>query len=83
METKVRLRIAGIYYDEKFELGALPPVPAIAIPGRTAPAGPTIFELLEAAVNKECDRTCGVRIEKTGSVGNWPSCNAMRVQQTV
>jgi hypothetical protein len=52
METKVRLRIAGIYYDEKFELGALPPVPAIDIPGRTAPAGPTIFELLEAAVNK-------------------------------
>ena len=27
----------------------------------------------------ECDRTCGVRPVKTGSVGNWPSCNAMRV----
>jgi hypothetical protein len=31
------------------------------------------------AVQSECDRTCGVRPVKTGSVGNWPSCNAMRV----
>jgi hypothetical protein len=48
----VRLRIAGIYYDEKFEFSALPDPPAINIPGRNQLAGKTIFELLEAAVNK-------------------------------
>ncbi len=31
------------------------------------------------AVPKECDRTCGVNPEKTGSVGKRPSCDAMRV----
>ena len=50
----VRLRIAGIYYDEKFDLAALTPVPAFAIPDRVPPTGgaPTIFELLEAAYRK-------------------------------
>ena len=49
----IRLRIAGIYYDEKFELADLKPIPAFELPGRRAPgAGPTIFELLEAAVRK-------------------------------
>lgn len=48
----IRLRVAGIYYDEKFELADLKPVPAFVIPGRAAPAGPTIFELLEAAQRK-------------------------------
>lgn len=50
----VRLRIAGIYYDEKFNLGDLTPIPAITIPDRVPPigGGPTIFELLEAAYRK-------------------------------
>jgi len=50
----VRLRIAGIYYDEKFNLEDLVPIPAFEVPGRQAPTigGPTIFELLEAAYRK-------------------------------
>lgn len=49
----VRLRIAGIYYDEKFNFAELTPVPAFAIPDRVPPSGdPTIFELLEAAFRK-------------------------------
>ena len=48
----VRLRIAGIYYDETFPFDQLKPIPAFDIPGRSAPAGPTIFELLEAAYRK-------------------------------
>jgi hypothetical protein len=49
----VRLRVAGIYYDESFDFDKLPAVPAFAIPGRVAPSTnePTIFELLEAAKN--------------------------------
>jgi hypothetical protein len=46
----IRLRVAGIFYDEKFKLSDLTPVPAFAIPGRVAPGKkPTIFELMEAA----------------------------------
>jgi len=30
-------------------------------------------------ISAECDRTCGVRPVKSGSVGEWPSCDAMRV----
>lgn len=49
----IRLRIAGIYYDESFQIADLVPVPAIAVPGRVSPgANPTIFELLETAVAK-------------------------------
>ncbi len=51
-QNPVRLRIAGIYYDEVFSLDNLPGPPAFHIPGRSAPAGPTIFELLEAAFQK-------------------------------
>jgi hypothetical protein len=61
----VRLRIAGLYYDEKFDFADLTPVPAFVIPGRELPVPPpappappspanrkTIFELLEAAYRK-------------------------------
>jgi hypothetical protein len=60
----VRLRIAGLYYDEKFEFSELTPLPAFVIPDRVppvpvppdppvAPANrKTIFELLEAAYRK-------------------------------
>jgi hypothetical protein len=50
----IRLRIAGIYYDEKFKFTDLTPIPAIVIPFRQAPAsgGATIFELMEAALRK-------------------------------
>jgi hypothetical protein len=50
----IRLRIAGIYYDETFPIGNLTPVPAFDIPDRVPPVavGPTIFELLEAAYRK-------------------------------
>jgi hypothetical protein len=51
----VRLRIAGIYYDEKFDFTTdLAPVPAFVIPDRVPPisGAPTIFELLEAAFRK-------------------------------
>jgi hypothetical protein len=49
----IRLRIAGIYYDESFKMEELVAAPAITLPGRDAPgAGPTIFELLETAVAK-------------------------------
>jgi hypothetical protein len=50
----VRLRIAGLYYDETFKFTDLAPVPAIVIPDRKPPPGgkPTIFELLEAAYRK-------------------------------
>ena len=54
----VKLRVAGIYYEQEFAFADLTPVPAFAIPGRvplTAPPGSapvtTIFELLEAAYN--------------------------------
>jgi hypothetical protein len=44
----IRLRVAGIYYDEKFEIGALGNT--LTVPGRVPPSGsPTILELLEAA----------------------------------
>jgi hypothetical protein len=48
----VRLRVAGIFYDEKFEFSVLRAlIPAIDLFGRTVPSTtePTIFELLEAA----------------------------------
>jgi len=49
----IRLRIAGIYYDESFEMKDLVAAPAITLSGRVAPgAAPTIFELLETAVAK-------------------------------
>lgn len=50
----VRLRVAGIYYDEKFDIKDLAPNPAFRIPGRVPPkdGGVTIFELLEAARRK-------------------------------
>jgi hypothetical protein len=45
----IRLRVAGIYYDESFKLSDL--TQAFSIPDRVPPASglPTIFELLEAA----------------------------------
>jgi hypothetical protein len=57
----VRLRIAGLYYDEKFEFSDLTPIPAFVIPDRIPPVPnppvppanrKTIFELLEAAYRK-------------------------------
>lgn len=60
----VRLRIAGIFYDQEFEYNTLTPVPAFTIPDRNVPLNPatnpipdiaigapvpTIFELFEAA----------------------------------
>lgn len=51
-DRPVRLRIAGLYYDEFFSLDQLPGVPAIDIPFRTRPQNLTIFELLEAALRK-------------------------------
>lgn len=46
----VRLRVAGIYYDEKFNFASLP-IGTFVIPKRVPPVppGPTIFDLLEAA----------------------------------
>jgi hypothetical protein len=52
VQNPVRLRIAGIYYDEVFSLDSLPGTPAIDLRGRNVPAKPTIFELLEAAFLK-------------------------------
>lgn len=48
----IRLRIAGIYYDELFDINLL--TPAFSIPDRVPPTSgqPTIFELLEAAYRK-------------------------------
>lgn len=48
----IRLRIAGIYYDELFDIKML--TPAFSIPDRVPPTSgqPTIFELLEAAYRK-------------------------------
>ncbi len=43
----IRLRVAGIYYDEKFEIGALGNT--LTLPRRESPGTPTILELLEAA----------------------------------
>lgn len=51
MALKVRLRIAGIYYDETFDLDGVR-VPPFNIPQRSPTAKATIFELLEAAFNK-------------------------------
>jgi hypothetical protein len=50
----IRLRVAGIYYDEKFPFETVKAaVGSFVIPGRTAPSTtePTIFELLEVATN--------------------------------
>lgn len=43
----IRLRVAGIYYDEKFDIGALNNT--LTLPRRVSPDSPTILELLEAA----------------------------------
>ena len=43
----IRLRVAGIYYDEKFDIGALGNT--LTLPPRVSPGNPTILELLEAA----------------------------------
>jgi hypothetical protein len=43
----IRLRVAGIYYDEKFDIGALGNT--LTLPRRVSPGNPTILELLEAA----------------------------------
>jgi hypothetical protein len=50
-KDQVRLRVAGIYYDQLFDIDVLTPNPHFKIPGRTPLAGgqPTILELLEAA----------------------------------
>lgn len=54
-EKEVRLRIAGIYYDEKFlysDLVKLIPAITFRTPRTFSPTIPTIFELLEAATEK-------------------------------
>jgi hypothetical protein len=49
---KVRLRIAGLYYDEKFDFAELSTIVVPVLPGRPIPAGPTILELMEAAFSR-------------------------------
>lgn len=43
----IRLRVAGIYYAEKFDINALGNT--LTLPGRVSLGSPTILELLEAA----------------------------------